>query len=96
MSNKDAYVIDKEVDLSSCNLKKGEYSRYYWYDYISTETSYEITTYDVRFAVINDGGKGIHAVADIPPTHEEESKLKAFGIYSIPNNKVASLRCISN
>ncbi|MEO1968586.1 MAG: hypothetical protein ABGW87_07740 [Sphingomonadaceae bacterium] len=95
LTERDALEVDRKINIDKCHLKNNRYSRYYWYDYISTGTKYQIDPYKVRFAIFDSSNPRVFPVADMPREDGKNKHLMAFGVYIINKEVTLELHCVN-
>lgn len=96
LTDEDAEHIDRLLPASVCGLNKAEYSRYYWFDFVSAREGYQINWKRVRFIVLDDGARRVQAVANNPVLIEEDSenpRIKAIGEIDYPDDEIERIDC---
>ncbi len=95
LPREDAIFVDSTIGKSICNFSKSDsHSRYYYYHFIAREGKFEIDPFAVRFVFIKDGRNRVYATTGFPFEYEQSPKLKAFGVYSLTNEKIEKVTCI--
>jgi hypothetical protein len=95
LTEEDAIYVDSIIGKSICGFSKSDsHSRYYYYDIISRGGKFEINPFAVRFVFIEDGRNRVHATTGFPIEYEQSPKLKAFGDYSLTDEKIEKVTCI--
>ena len=94
ITSEESAEVDRRLDISACNINKNGGSRYYWYDFLAIDGGYKVDPLMVRFAILNDGDSGVHAVAELLMEGEIADKVQAFGLYSIEKDEVEQMICV--
>jgi hypothetical protein len=96
LTDEEAGQIDRLLPASVCGLEKAEYSRYYWFDFVSAREGYQINRNRIRFIVLDDGARRVQAVADNPVLIEPDSKnprIKAIATIGYPGGEIERIDC---
>lgn len=95
LTKEDAIYVDSIIGKSICNLSENDsHSRYYYFDDIARDGKFEINLLAVRFVFIENGRNRVYATTGFPIEYEQSPKLKAFGVYSLTDEKVEKVTCI--
>lgn len=93
MSQSLSLEIDAEIQSKICDVRKEDFSRYYWYEFIATKDGFLIDTMRVRFAIIEDGRNIVLPIAHLPNKYENSDIIKSLGIYNIESGEIENVRC---
>lgn len=95
LTREDAVYVDSIIGKSICDFSKSDsHSRYYYFESIARSGKFEINLLAVRFLFIEDGKNRVYATVGFPYEHEQSPKLKAFGVYSLTNEKIEKVTCM--
>lgn len=93
LSAEDAISVDSKIDLSECHIDKGQYTRFFWNEFVARKDGYVINPFIVEFVIGIGGDLKAHAAASNPLEPFDEDKILALGSYSIASGKT-EVRCM--
>jgi hypothetical protein len=93
ITEKDAEVVDKLVNLRPCKISNSDGVRYYWYNVERNGEKFVINTSVINFIVQKNSKKKVIAAAESPfSAGDDDLAISAIGEYNV-NSRLTNIKC---